>query len=93
MLPCLGARIASFGKGGFILTAVHRLIWFLYKTVRSFRGFRSFSFQKITASQAGIFSDGLQKLWLRHGRETKSPLHGEAKTEKAGADPARTFSA
>ena len=39
-----------------------------------------------------IFSGGLQMLWLRQGRPANSPLRGEAKTEKARADAARTFS-
>lgn len=38
---------------------------------------------KITVSRNRIFPGGLQMLWLRQGREQKSPLPGEAKTEKA----------
>ena len=48
--------------------------------------------QKITAFACGIFSGGMQMIWLRQGRRTNRPRRGEAMTEKARADAARTFS-
>jgi len=52
----------------------------------------AFFLQKITGGCVSIFSGRLQMLWLRQGRRTNRPLRGEAKTEKARADAARTFS-
>ena len=47
---------------------------------------------KITVRSGGIFSAGLQMLWLRQGRRKKLRSAAERNTDKARADAARTFS-
>ena len=49
------------------------------------------SLQKITAGSQGIFSAGLQMLWVRQGQETK--FRSKAKQKRSGAVPAPAFSA